>query len=313
MKPVRSSMGLLGLALLVFTAQGCSGNSKFFTNDPGSIRIIGARGTGPGQFNEPFAIGVDPKGKIYVADVRNHRIQLFDPNGNFLLQWGSQGNEEGNFERPSGIVIDASGHVFISDYELDRIQKFSSQGTFLAQWGLSGKRPGEFNSPGGLALDSEGFLYVADIYNHRIQKFDTDGNFLKAWGNYQPISLVRSFFNFLFNPGAAGNFNYPSRLTVGPEDTVYVSDSYNNRVQAFLPTENFGCSSVAPGYGAAVSGWPPALPQIRGDIFMWPIFTTIAFRYLINRAGSLPNSENLGRSQDNLMDPPTLLFLPSAR
>lgn len=238
MKPIHA-MGLIWMALLFFSAQGCSSNSKVFQKDPSSFRLIGTKGTGPGQFDEPFAIGVDLKGKIYIADARNHRIQVFDTNGKFLLQWGRQGNKEGEFERPSGIVIDSSGHVFVSDYELDRIQKFTSKGTFLTLWGQSGKQPGEFNSPSGLALDSQGHLYVTDTYNHRIQKFDTNGNFLKTWGSYEPISLVRSFFSFLINPRAKGNFNYPSRITVGSEDTVYVSDSYNNRVQAFSAKGEF--------------------------------------------------------------------------
>ena len=66
-----------------------------------------------------------------------------------------------------------------------------------------------------------------------MQKFDLQGNFLYTWGEYQPISITRSFFSFLFNPGAEGNFNYTTRIAVSPDDTLYVSDAYNNRVVAF--------------------------------------------------------------------------------
>ena len=50
------------------------------------IKSWGERGTGPGQFNTPHAIAIDAKGNVYVADRGNHRIQVFDSDGNFLRQ-----------------------------------------------------------------------------------------------------------------------------------------------------------------------------------------------------------------------------------
>jgi DNA-binding beta-propeller fold protein YncE len=84
-----------------------------------------------------------------------------------------------------------------------------------------------------LAIDSEGNIFVADMYNHRVQKFDAQGKFLTTWGTYHPISVIKSVFNFIFSTGGEGVFNYPARIAVDGEDRVYVSDSYNNRVQVF--------------------------------------------------------------------------------
>src|ERR1700752_4714696 len=50
------------------------------------IKSWGDRGTGPGQFNTPHSIATDAKGNVYVADRGNHRIQVFDNDGNFLRQ-----------------------------------------------------------------------------------------------------------------------------------------------------------------------------------------------------------------------------------
>ena len=44
----------------------------------------GDRGNKPGEFNTPHSIASDAKGNIYVADLGNWRIQVFDPNGNFI-------------------------------------------------------------------------------------------------------------------------------------------------------------------------------------------------------------------------------------
>ena len=50
------------------------------------LKSWGERGNGPGQFNTPHSIAVDAKGNVYVSDRGNHRIQVFDGEGNFLRQ-----------------------------------------------------------------------------------------------------------------------------------------------------------------------------------------------------------------------------------
>lgn len=201
--------------------------------------IGGNQGSEAGQFNEPFAITVDASGNVFVADARNHRIQKFDENGKFISQWGGQGNDSGKFERPSGLAVDAEGNIFVADYELDRIQKFTADGKFLMQWGSSGSDFGQFNSPTGLAIDKHQKIYVTDTYNHRIQKFDMQGNYIKSWGQYQPVSLVRSFFSFLISPGADDKLNYPTRITIGPDEKLFVSDAYNNRIVVYSTDGEF--------------------------------------------------------------------------
>ena len=55
------------------------------------INVIGKKGSGPGQFNEPFDIAVDRNGFLYVTDARNLRVQKLDRDGKFILEWGGQG------------------------------------------------------------------------------------------------------------------------------------------------------------------------------------------------------------------------------
>ena len=50
------------------------------------LKSWGERGNGPGQFSTPHALAVDAKDNVYVADRGNHRIQVFDGEGNFLRQ-----------------------------------------------------------------------------------------------------------------------------------------------------------------------------------------------------------------------------------
>jgi DNA-binding beta-propeller fold protein YncE len=107
------------------------------------------------------------------------------------------------------------------------------------QWGSPGKNAGQFNSPTGIVIDSRQNIFVTDTYNHRVQKFDLQGNFIKEWGKYNPVSVIRSFFSFLMSPGGEGDLNYPTRIAVGLNDTLYVSDAYNNRVVVYSTAGEF--------------------------------------------------------------------------
>lgn len=206
---------------------------KGFAESYKLTKVIGERGSGPGQFNEPFDIAIDREGFLYVTDTRNFRIQKLDRDGRFVLEWGNQGEGDGFFEKPAGIAVDGEGYVYVSDYDNDYIQKFSSEGEFILKWGKGGKGEGEFDSPSGIAVDSENNLYVMDLYNHRLQKFDRDGNFLATWGKQQKVNNVKAVLFPLFPKEAPGGFYYPAKVAVGLDDRVYVSDSYNNRIQVF--------------------------------------------------------------------------------
>ena len=70
----------------------------------------GKQGTGPGEFDAPHALAFDSKGRLFVGDRGNNRIQIFDQDGAFLDQWAQ-------FSRPSGIFIDKNDMIYVSDSE----------------------------------------------------------------------------------------------------------------------------------------------------------------------------------------------------
>ena len=55
------------------------------------------RATGEGEFNLPHAICLDAKGRVYVGDRENNRVQVFDADGKFLDQWKESGAPYGLF------------------------------------------------------------------------------------------------------------------------------------------------------------------------------------------------------------------------
>ena len=221
------------VAVLLVAAIGTEGKSQ--DDAPALVSVWGRSGAGPGEFAHPFDVAVDREGFVYVTDTANHRVQKFTADGSFLLQWGARGTEPGQFVKPVGIAIGPDSSIYVSDFFSESIQKFTPKGTFLLRWGKHGNQPGEFDSPSGLAVSPDASVYVVDEYNFRVQKFTAEGGSLKVWGEKGKINVVVSALNFLLTEGLNSAFYYPARIAVGPAGQVYVSDSYNNRVQVFTP------------------------------------------------------------------------------
>jgi hypothetical protein len=145
----------------------------------GSNTPIIAAGTGmPGSQADmlyfPNGIFVDKNFNLYVADLGNNRIQLFQSgqlNATTVLTNGSSGLIQLN--NPSSVVLDGDEYLFISDNGNNRIIKSGPNGfqCFLGCTGTSGSAPNQLYSPYGLRFDSYGNLFVADYRNNRIQKF----------------------------------------------------------------------------------------------------------------------------------------------
>jgi DNA-binding beta-propeller fold protein YncE len=110
-----------------------------------------------------------------VVDAGNHRLQKFDPEGRFLIHWGSFGSGVGELNMPWGVAVDASDHVYVTDWRNDRLQVFDAEGRHLATIGSSGAGAGQFRRPAGLSIDRAGNIIVADWGNQRVQILRPDG------------------------------------------------------------------------------------------------------------------------------------------
>jgi hypothetical protein len=107
---------------------------KFAPTADKSLRFLfdwGGQGVGNGQFADVYEVAVDRNDNVYVADGGNHRIQVFDSEGNYLTQWGAKGSEPGQFNYPAGIAFDRVGNIYVADHSNHRIQKFSQGGPAL--------------------------------------------------------------------------------------------------------------------------------------------------------------------------------------
>ena len=76
----------------------------------------------------------DSHNHLYVLDDGNHRVQKFDTNGNYLLQFGSKGASDGQLNNPYGVTVH-NDKVYIADYSNKRISVFQTNGKFCISFG----------------------------------------------------------------------------------------------------------------------------------------------------------------------------------
>ncbi len=231
----------------------------------------GAPGSGDGEFNFPRALAINSTGAVYVSDVLNYRIQVFNSDGKFLFKWGSQGSDDGEFMGPVTMAINSTGHVYVADTYNHRIQVFDKTGNFLFKWGTIGSGDGEFQLPTGMAINATNDLvFVADNYNRRIQVFSQVGVYQYQWNIpgeanidcFTTLTVLPSPLSiFVLDAGygsvtqytlagtpiitwsptiySPGHINNPTSIAINASGYLYLTSMRTNRVQVFSPTGQY--------------------------------------------------------------------------
>jgi sugar lactone lactonase YvrE len=158
---------------------------QVFSTDGEFSRILADKGTSPGMLLRAHGMQWDKQQRLFVVDVDNARVNVYDKTGKFLFDWGKDGLYPGEFNAAHGIFIDSSGDVFISGY-YGPVQKFTAEGKFLHafNYGDPPDGPVHFHAIGG---DRWGNVYVT-VRNkgHRpnevsLIKYNNNGDFVTSW------------------------------------------------------------------------------------------------------------------------------------
>lgn len=153
----------------IFVADGHGGESNArvvkFAPDGTFIAAWGGRGTAPGEFNTPHALAFDSRGRLFVGDRGNGRIQIFDQDGRYLDQWSQFGD-------PSGIYIDEHDMLYVAG-------SLAGEGAGIRIGSVTDGRVIEYiadPSPGrssqeGVTVDAAGNIYSSLTIGMALRKY----------------------------------------------------------------------------------------------------------------------------------------------
>jgi len=192
----------------------------------------GLSGGGAGEFSFPNGVAVDNNptsgsfGDVYVVDSGNHRVQKFDPAGQFLLTFGKEVNSDthedvctsaeatacqpgqqelapGAFFLPAGGVgVDTLGNIFVGDYA--RVEEFTQAGAFITEWPV-----GEEGTVPALAVNSSNEVYAHGEGTLGVHRYSELGSELAP-----PVDTE----------------GLPRALTLGPSDELFVDNGFDEEV-----------------------------------------------------------------------------------
>ncbi len=102
---------------------------------------IGPALDGPGSLFRvyPWTIAADRRGRVYVLDVGDYRVAVFDANGRHLRDLGRRGGGPGELVRPVGLAVDDDGVILVADEGKLGLVRFDSAGGVLEQRRLEGR------------------------------------------------------------------------------------------------------------------------------------------------------------------------------
>ncbi|XP_022778967.1 E3 ubiquitin-protein ligase TRIM71-like [Stylophora pistillata] len=234
-------------------------------------RAIAGSGSKFGRLGDPQGVAVSQDGNVIVSDSRNHRLQVFDMDGNFRFLFGAPGSRDGHFQFPSGVAVTTEGDIVVADTMNNRIQIFTKDGKFIKKFGKETMEGERLYQPYGVAVDNQGRIFVVDRGKARVVVFNEKGQVLFTFGslgdgrgqfncpsavavNSKGHVIITDFGNdrvqvfgskgqFLFKFGksgkADGELNWPTGVVTDADDHIIVSDSYNHRIQMFNEDGSF--------------------------------------------------------------------------
>jgi len=192
-----------------------------------------------GQFTEPSGVAVTDDNEIIVADTNNHRIQVFDKEGNFKFQFGEVGKRDGQLLYPNRVaVIAATGDIVVTERSpTHQVQIFTKYGHFVRKFGAD-----VLQHPRGVTTDFLGRIIVVECKVMRVVIFDMLGNVLNKFS-------------------CSRYLEFPNGVIVNDRMEIFISDNRAHCVKVFDYQGNYlrqiggeGVSNFPIGVGLTASG-----------------------------------------------------------
>jgi len=194
----------------------------------------------------PNGLALDGQDDLYISDIGTHQVLKLNRQGRLHViagtgEAGFSGDggpaTKAQLNTPHDLTFDGEGNLLIADTCNHRIRLIDRQGVITTVAG-NGNAPYSgygtaapketLNNPQGVAVDRAGNILIADTYNRVVRQLDRGGALKIIAGSKAGLSG---------DGGAAteAQLNLPSDVTVGPDNSIYVSDTANSRIRRITP------------------------------------------------------------------------------
>ena len=164
-------------------------------------------------------VAADRNGLVYLLQRGDKAdpVVVMNRDGRVVRSWGA-----GRFVMPHAIRIDPQGNVWTTDAASSKVIKFTPAGVTLMEIAVGGQPTpcrNNFCGTTDIAFARNGHLFISDGYaNARILEYTGDGQKIREWGTAGT---------------GPGQFRLPHSIQIADDDSVYVADRENGRVQRF--------------------------------------------------------------------------------
>jgi DNA-binding beta-propeller fold protein YncE len=202
------------------------------------------------QFSTLIQITLNPAGKqLFIADIGNKRVRRIDLASGTIETVAGNGKggvppdgaeaKTAPLTDPRAVVADEKGGFYILERNGNALRYVDAAGKIKTVVGTGAKGLGgddgpalaaTMNGPKHLCMDRDGSVLIADAENHVIRRYTPkDGKITRVAGTGKK--------------GAAGlggdplqcELARPHGVTIGPDGTLYITDSYNDRILRVVP------------------------------------------------------------------------------
>ncbi|MFH1724591.1 MAG: SMP-30/gluconolactonase/LRE family protein, partial [Elusimicrobiota bacterium] len=217
-----------------------------------------AFGPSRASINSPVDMAFDASGNLWVVEMENHRILMFEPPhtglrdatlvlGQAGFDFIDAGVSERRFWYPESIAFDPHGNLWVADRQNNRVLMFKppfgtdmaaslvlGQDSFTTRSYVYGNDLSRMYQPAGVAADGAGNVFVADRHNSRVLLFSP------PFSNGMAATRIIAHYEYVARPAS---LYYPNHVAVDRLGRLWVADYNHNRAVRFSPPFEDGMSA----------------------------------------------------------------------